>query len=75
VQIAVARFPRVAALDVIGPYEVLQRLPELLVDTDAAKAMQLMVEYDPQPPFDGGSPEKAGDAVLARVVGYAAEKD
>lgn len=34
-----------------------------------------MVEYDPQPPFDGGSPEKAGAAVLARVVEYAAEKD
>ncbi|MEU6730892.1 hypothetical protein ABZ917_44905 [Nonomuraea wenchangensis] len=25
-----------------------------------AQALQLAVEYDPQPPFDTGSPEKAG---------------
>jgi len=51
------------------------RLSELLVDADAARAMQLMIEYDPQPPFDAGSLAKAGDAVLARVVAYAADKD
>jgi putative intracellular protease/amidase len=50
------------------------RLSELLVDADAAKAMQLMVEYDPQPPFDAGSVDKAGDAVMARLVTYAADK-
>ncbi len=26
-----------------------------------------MVEYDPQPPFDCGSPEKAGPLVMARA--------
>lgn len=31
-----------------------------LVDEDTAKAVQLGIEYDPQPPFDAGSPEKAG---------------
>jgi hypothetical protein len=36
--------------------------------------MQLMIEYDPQPPFDAGSLDKAGDAVVARVVEYAADK-
>lgn len=46
------------------------RLSELLVDDVAAKAMQLMVEYDPQPPFDAGSVEKAGDEVMARLVSY-----
>lgn len=51
------------------------RLAELLVDADAARAMQLMIEYDPQPPFDAGSLDKAGDAVVARVVEYAASKD
>lgn len=50
------------------------RLSELLVDADAARAMQLMIEYDPQPPFDAGSVEAAGDAVMARVVRYAATK-
>ena len=31
------------------------RLVEMLVDETAAKACQLMIEYDPQPPFDSGS--------------------
>ncbi|SEG99766.1 Tat (twin-arginine translocation) pathway signal sequence [Nonomuraea solani] len=31
-----------------------------LADERAAQALQLAVEYDPQPPFDTGSPEKAG---------------
>ena len=48
------------------------RLSELLVDTDAAKAMQLMVEYDPQPPFDAGSVDKAGEAVMTRLRQYMA---
>ena len=50
------------------------RLSELLVDTTAAKAMQLMIEYDPQPPFDSGNLEAAGEAVLTRVIEYAADK-
>ena len=49
-------------------------MAELLVDADAARAMQLMIEYDPQPPFDSGSVEKAGEAVMARAVEYAATK-
>lgn len=28
-----------------------------------ARAMQLAVEYDPRPPFDSGSPEKAGPEI------------
>lgn len=31
-----------------------------LSDETVAQAMQLAVEYDPDPPFDTGSPEKAG---------------
>jgi len=46
------------------------RLAELLVDTTAAKAMQLMVEYDPQPPFEAGSVEKAGEEVMTRAIEY-----
>ena len=33
--------------------------------------MQLMIEYDPQPPFDAGSLAKAGPDVLARAAEYA----
>lgn len=38
-----------------------------LVDETAAKAAQLFIEYDPQPPFDSGSIAKADPAVLDRA--------
>ena len=44
---------------------------EVLVDRTAAEAAQLMIEYDPQPPFDAGALEKVGEDVVARVVEYA----
>ena len=31
---------------------------------DTAKAIQLGIEYDPQPPFDAGSPAKAGPRII-----------
>ena len=34
---------------------------------EAAKAAQLSIEYDPQPPYDAGAPSKAGEAVIARA--------
>lgn len=64
----------ITAAGVSSGIDMALRLAELLFDADAAKAMQLMVEYDPQPPFDAGSVEKAGDAVMERVVAYAADK-
>jgi cyclohexyl-isocyanide hydratase len=33
-----------------------------------AEEIQLAIEYDPQPPFDAGSPRAAGPEVVARVV-------
>jgi hypothetical protein len=40
---------------------------------DVARRIQLMIEYDPQPPFDAGSPEKAGpDLVAATLAAFAA---
>lgn len=36
-----------------------------LLGADAAKSIQLGIEYNPQPPFDAGSPEAAGAAVEA----------
>jgi transcriptional regulator GlxA family with amidase domain len=47
------------------------RLVELLADRTAAQAAQLMIEYEPQPPFDSGSVANADDVVMARVVEYA----
>ena len=34
---------------------------------ETAEAIQLMVEYDPHPPFDAGTPERAAPAIVARV--------
>jgi transcriptional regulator GlxA family with amidase domain len=41
---------------------------------EVAQAVQLGIEYDPDPPFDAGSPEKAPDAIveLVRSVSAAA---
>ncbi len=33
---------------------------------EVAKTIQLSIEYDPQPPFDAGSPASAGEAIIAR---------
>ena len=64
----------ITAAGVSSGIDMALRLSELLVDADAAKAMQLMVEYDPQPPFDAGSVAKAGDAVMTRLIEYAQDK-
>lgn len=32
-----------------------------------AQAVQLMLEYDPQPPFDAGTPEKAGEHIVSAM--------
>jgi transcriptional regulator GlxA family with amidase domain len=39
-----------------------------LVGPDLAKVAQLSIEYDPDPPFDAGSPAKAGDAIVQRAL-------
>jgi transcriptional regulator GlxA family with amidase domain len=51
------------------------RLVELLEDRTAAQAAQLMIEYDPQPPFDCGSVDKADDVIMTRVIEYAARRE
>ena len=35
-----------------------------------AQAVQLAIEYDPQPPFDAGSPSKAPDEIVELVRGW-----
>jgi putative intracellular protease/amidase len=41
---------------------------------DVAQAIQLGIEYDPQPPFDAGSPEKAPAEIVELVRGLAAAR-
>jgi putative intracellular protease/amidase len=65
----------ITAAGVSSGIDMALRLVELLFDTTAAQASQLMIEYDPQPPFDAGSVEKAGDDVMARALEYAQLRD
>jgi transcriptional regulator GlxA family with amidase domain len=61
----------ITAAGVSSGIDMALRLAELLVDRTAAEAAQLMIEYDPQPPFDCGAVPKASDAVIERVAAYA----
>ena len=36
--------------------------------TELAQAIQLGIEYDPQPPFDTGSPSKANETLIRRAL-------
>lgn len=57
----------ITAAGVSSGIDMALRLVELLVDRQAAQAAQLLIEYDPQPPFDSGALAKADPATLARV--------
>ncbi len=61
----------ITAAGVSSGIDMALRLVEILVDRTAAEASQLMIEYDPQPPFDAGSTAKASEAVVERVIEYA----
>ena len=65
----------ITAAGVSSGIDMALRLVELLVDRTAAEASQLMIEYDPQPPFDAGAPGKASDKVIERVAEYAAARN
>jgi transcriptional regulator GlxA family with amidase domain len=62
----------ITAAGVSSGIDMALRLVELLVDRTAAQAAQLMIEYDPQPPFDCGAVAKSDDTVMTRVIEYAA---
>jgi transcriptional regulator GlxA family with amidase domain len=61
----------ITAAGVSSGIDMALRLVELLIDATAAQAAQLMIEYDPQPPFDTGAVTKASDEAMARVIEYA----
>lgn len=44
-----------------------------LCGEDIAKINQLLMEYDPAPPFDVGSPEKAGPELVEQAMQYMAQ--
>lgn len=61
----------ITAAGVSSGIDMALRLVELLVDRTAAQAAQLMIEYDPQPPFDNGALAKCDDVIVNRVIEYA----
>ena len=61
----------ITAAGVSSGIDMALRLAELLVDRTAGQAAQLMIEYDPQPPFDCGAVDKSDDVVMTRVIEYA----
>jgi putative intracellular protease/amidase len=60
----------ITAAGVSSGIDMALRLVELLVDRRAAEAAQLLIEYDPQPPFDAGALAKADEATVARANEY-----
>lgn len=60
----------ITAAGVSSGIDMALRLVELLVDRQAAEAAQLLIEYDPQPPFDAGALGKADPATVARAHEY-----
>ena len=64
----------ITAAGVSSGIDMALRLVELLVDRQAAEASQLMIEYDPAPPFDSGSLAKASDRIRELAVEYAQQR-
>jgi putative intracellular protease/amidase len=60
----------ITAAGVSSGIDMALRLVELLVDRQAAEASQLMIEYDPEPPFDSGDLGKASEATRLLALEY-----
>ena len=61
----------VMAAGVSAGIDMALTLAAQIAGDEIAQTIQLYIEYDPQPPFDSGSPSKAPESVmaLARAVG------
>lgn len=57
----------VTAAGVSAGIDMALHLLGLIAGERVAKAVQLSIEYDPQPPFDAGSPAKAGPELVGLV--------
>ena len=55
----------ITAAGVSSGIDMALTLAGLIAGDDVAKAVQLAIEYDPQPPYDAGSPAKAGAQIIA----------
>ncbi|SDC34512.1 DJ-1/PfpI family protein [Sanguibacter gelidistatuariae] len=57
----------ITAAGVSSGIDMALTLAALLTDQVTAEAIQLLIEYDPQPPFAGGSVASASEGALAKV--------
>ena len=57
----------ITAAGVSSGIDMALRLAQLTAGDDVAQAVQLSIEYDPQPPFDAGSPAKAPEPIVQLV--------
>jgi transcriptional regulator GlxA family with amidase domain len=71
----VARGKVVTAAGVSAGIDMALRLTELLTGPEVAQAIQLGIEYDPQPPHDAGAPEKVPAEILNLVRQVVAAQD
>ncbi|MGH3315876.1 MAG: DJ-1/PfpI family protein [Nocardioidaceae bacterium] len=62
----------ITAAGVSSGIDMALRLVELIADREIAEAVQLWTKYDPLPPFDSGSPQKATIAVQDLAAAYEA---
>jgi putative intracellular protease/amidase len=67
-QRVVQRGKIVTAAGISSGIDMALALVAQIAGDDRAKATQLMIEYDPQPPFDAGSPGKAGPEIVALAL-------
>ena len=58
----------ITAAGVSSGIDMALTLAARLAGDDVARAIQLAIEYDPQPPFDAGSPAKAGPELVSLLV-------
>jgi hypothetical protein len=57
----------ITAAGVSSGIDMALTLTARLTHENVARAVQLGIEYDPDPPFDSGSPEKAGPELVEIV--------
>lgn len=67
-QRVVRRGKIITAAGVSAGIDMALTLAAAIEGPEFAQALQLMMEYDPAPPFDAGSPEKAGPAAVQRAL-------
>jgi transcriptional regulator GlxA family with amidase domain len=60
----------ITAAGVSSGLDMALRLVELVADREIAEAVQLWTQYDPQPPFDSGAPDKATIPVQDLAAAY-----